>query len=88
MDALDDLIEQGSIEPQLAMKILRHFDKSITQILHYKAEGVMTFKGCLDTYNLCDEVWTFVMKDVTCKMNDETVTADRLKIVSCSNKKG
>lgn len=41
-------------------------------------------KGHLDTYRFCDEVWTFLIKDVTFKMENssQTVTADRIKIVS------
>lgn len=48
-----------------------------------------TMQGSLDTYRFCDEVWTFLIKNVTFKMDNgnHAVTADRVKIVSCNAKK-
>ncbi|KAF7903392.1 uncharacterized protein EAF01_006441 [Botrytis porri] len=88
-DTLDDLISERRIEPQLAMKILANFDRSITEALADKVKARLTFKGHLDTYRFCDEVWTFLIKDVTFKMENssQSVTADKVKIVSCNSKK-
>ena len=107
-DTLDDLISERRIEPQLAMKILANFDRSITEVLAEKVKARLTFKvhthcggwgkGCgkanmtkghLDTYRFCDEVWTFLIKDVTFKMENssQTVQADKVKIVSCNSKR-
>lgn len=46
-------------------------------------------QGSLDTYRFCDEVWTFLIKNVTFKMDggQSVVTADKVKIVSCSAKR-
>ena len=45
-------------------------------------------KGHLDTYRFCDEVWTFLIKDVNFKLdNQNNVTAEKIKIVSCNSKK-
>lgn len=45
-------------------------------------------QGHLDTYRFCDEVWTFLIKDVTFKLDNQTsVTADKVKIVSCNSKR-
>jgi transcription initiation factor TFIIA small subunit len=47
-----------------------------------------SFQGHLDTYRFCDEVWTFLIKDVTFKLDNQTqVTADKVKIVSCNSKR-
>ncbi|ESZ89844.1 transcription initiation factor iia small chain [Sclerotinia borealis F-4128] len=96
-DTLDDLISERRIEPQLAMKILANFDRSITEVLADKVKARLTFKvyalhagtGHLDTYRFCDEVWTFLIKDVTFKMENssQSVTADKVKIVSCNSKR-
>ena len=43
-DTLDDLINEGRIEPQLAMKILSTFDKVITEVLADKVRARLTFK--------------------------------------------
>jgi hypothetical protein len=43
-DTLDDLINEGRIEPQLAMKILSTFDRVITEVLADKVRTRLTFK--------------------------------------------
>lgn len=45
-DTLDDLISDRRIEPQLAMKILANFDRSITEVLAEKVKARLTFKVC------------------------------------------
>ncbi|OJI99109.1 hypothetical protein ASPVEDRAFT_38573 [Aspergillus versicolor CBS 583.65] len=87
-DTLDDLINEGRIEPQLAMKILSTFDRIITEVLADKVRTRLNFKGHLDTYRFCDEVWTFLIKDVNFKLdNQQTISADKVKIVSCNSKR-
>lgn len=45
-------------------------------------------KGHLDTYRFCDEVWTFLIKDVNFKLdNQSNIQAEKIKIVSCNAKK-
>jgi transcription initiation factor TFIIA small subunit len=45
-------------------------------------------QGSLDTYRFCDEVWTFLIKNVTFKMEGgQSVIADKVKIVSCNAKR-
>jgi transcription initiation factor TFIIA small subunit len=43
-DALDDLISEGRIAPQLAMKILNNFDKHVTEVLADRVKANLTFK--------------------------------------------
>ncbi|KAI9658217.1 MAG: Transcription initiation factor IIA small chain (TFIIA 13.5 kDa subunit) [Trizodia sp. TS-e1964] len=87
-DTLDDLISERRIEPQLAMKILANFDRSISEVLAEKVRTRMSFKGHLDTYRFCDEVWTFLIKDVNFKLdNQNNIMSDKIKIVSVNGKK-
>ncbi|KAK5657758.1 hypothetical protein OQA88_2831 [Cercophora sp. LCS_1] len=88
-DALDDLISAERIDPQLAIKVLNQFDRIVAESLQEKVKARLTFKGSLDTYRFCDEVWTFLIKNVTFKMDNgnQTVVADKVKIVSCSAKR-
>ncbi|KAG9256446.1 Transcription initiation factor IIA subunit-like protein [Emericellopsis cladophorae] len=97
-DTLDDLIAHVNpetnqpeplIPPQLAMKILASFDQAIAEVLQKNVKNRLSFKGSLDTYRFCDEVWTFLIKNVTFKMDHghPPVTADKIKIVSCNAKK-
>ncbi|KAI0132688.1 transcription initiation factor IIA [Xylariales sp. AK1849] len=87
-DTLDDLITEHRIDPQLAMKILANFDRAITEVLQDKVRSRLTFKGSLDTYRFCDEVWTFQLKNVTFKLDNggQVVSTDKVKIVSCTAK--
>ncbi|KAK0643671.1 transcription initiation factor IIA, gamma subunit-domain-containing protein [Cercophora newfieldiana] len=88
-DALDDLISAERIDPQLAIKVLNQFDRIVAESLQERVKARLTFKGSLDTYRFCDEVWTFLIKNVTFKMDNggSTVQADKVKIVSCSAKR-
>ncbi|KAF4552129.1 Transcription initiation factor IIA subunit 2 [Elsinoe fawcettii] len=86
-DTLDDLISSRRIEPQLAMKIMANFDQAIAQVLTEKVKARMSFKGHLDTYRFCDEVWTFIIKDIKFKLdNSQTIEVEKVKIVSCAFK--
>lgn len=64
-ESLDELIQYGQITPQLALKVLVQFDKSINSALNSKVKSRVTFKaGKLHTYRFCDNVWTLMLKDV------------------------
>lgn len=44
-------------------------------------------QGHLDTYRFCDEVWTFIIKDIKFKLdNSQQIEAEKVKIVSCLSK--
>lgn len=104
VDTIDDLIHDGRIEPQLALRVLANFDRVVAEVLAEKVKSRLTFKvspvsfrvvlflqglqGHLETYRFCDDVWTFLVKDVKFK-SDAGVEfhADKVKIVSCNAKK-
>lgn len=47
--------------------------------------GVLS-QGHLHTYRLCDDVWTFIVKNPSFKMeSNEMVSAQKIKIVACKN---
>ncbi|KAJ1930175.1 Transcription initiation factor IIA subunit 2 [Tieghemiomyces parasiticus] len=87
MDSLDELISEGLLTPQLAMRVLAQFDKSISDALSNKVKNRLTFKGNLHTYRLCDEVWTFILRNPSFKLEDEILTVDKIKIVACNARK-
>ncbi|KAI4745985.1 hypothetical protein E4T50_03704 [Aureobasidium sp. EXF-12298] len=85
-DTLDDLISSRRIEPQLAIKIMTNFDKAIAQVLGEKVKARMSFKGHLDTYRFCDDVWTFILKDIKVKLdNSQQIEVEKVRIVSLLN---
>lgn len=85
-ESLDELIQVGQITPQLALKMLLQFDKAINSALSNRAKNRVTFKGHLNTYRFCDNVWTFVLNNVEFKEVHEFVTVDKVKIVACDGK--
>lgn len=101
-DALDTLILDEKIQPQLAMRILNNFDRIISELLKSDlsiAKSKLTFKGDLHTYRFCDDVWTFIIKNVLIKLsdvsntapndnfNDNEISIDKFKIVACNSRK-
>jgi len=85
-DSLDELITSGSITPQLAMKVLQQFDKSLADTMVKQVKNKTTLKGHLHTYRLCDDVWTFIVKDASFKMeSNDLVNAPKIKIIACKN---
>lgn len=45
-------------------------------------------QGSLDTYRFCDDVWSFMLRDVTFKFSkQDEVKTKKVKIVACSSKK-
>ncbi|GAA5880884.1 hypothetical protein JCM16303_005161 [Sporobolomyces ruberrimus] len=88
VEALDELINSGHINPQLALQTLAQFDKSASQAINKEVKTKSTVKAHLNTYRLCDEVWTFVLQNPTFKLegNNEVVTGlGKCKIVACKS---
>lgn len=85
-DSLDELITSGAITPQLAMKVLQQFDKSLADTMAKQVKTKTTLKGHLKTYRLCDDVWTFIVVNGTFKMeSNEMVQCPKVKIIACRN---
>jgi len=43
-DALDKFISDRKIEPQIAIKMLQHFDRIVAEVLSEKVKARMSFK--------------------------------------------
>ena len=44
VDTLDDMVNTGRIEPQLAMKVVARFDRAISEVLADKVKARLNFK--------------------------------------------
>ena len=56
--------------------------------LHRMLNRFLCVQGHLETYRFCDDVWTFLVKDVQFKCEQgNTFQADKIKIVSCNSKR-
>lgn len=86
VEALDVMITQEKITPDLAYKVLGEFDSAMVNALATKVNARATFKGHLDTYRFCDNVWTFVLSNASFKtsgaqMYSPDIVVDKVKIV-------
>ncbi|XP_030828242.1 transcription initiation factor IIA subunit 2-like [Strongylocentrotus purpuratus] len=84
-ESLDELIQARLITPQLALNVLLKFDRAINDALANRLKNKISFKGHLNTYRFCDNVWTFVLNDVDFR-NGDFVTVDKVKIVAVDGK--
>lgn len=84
-DALDEQLTKQQISPELAAKVLKQFDRSISTTLSSKAKTKYTFKGTLRVYRYCDNVWTCVIDNAEFKEShgSEIIQSNKVKIVAC-----
>uniref|UniRef100_A0AAX7SSW2 Transcription initiation factor IIA subunit 2 n=1 Tax=Astatotilapia calliptera TaxID=8154 RepID=A0AAX7SSW2_ASTCA len=79
-------VQTQQITPQLALQVLLQFDKAINTALANRVRNRVNFRGSLNTYRFCDNVWTFVLNDVEFREVTELVKVDKVKIVACDGK--
>ncbi|MFH4980055.1 hypothetical protein AB6A40_006764 [Gnathostoma spinigerum] len=83
---LDQFVEDSTITPTLALKVMTTFDKAINNALSQRAKNKTNFKADkLRAYRFCDNVWTFVMERVEFRDTSKPIEGiiDRVKIVAC-----
>jgi len=86
-ETLDELIQNGQITPQLALRVISNFDRVINRALSTKIRSKIHFRaGQLVTYRFCDNVWTFVMEKVDFREMGEVLFGDKVKIVACDGR--
>jgi len=52
VDALDSFIAERRLEPQIAIKMLEHFDRIMAEVLNDKVKARLSFKVCAPSSNL------------------------------------
>ena len=68
-------------------RILKEFDKSINNALATRVKTRYNFKGTLNTYRFCDNVWTLLFKQIEFKESQqEKIVAYNVKFVACDGK--
>jgi len=85
-ESLDELIQSQQITPQLALRVLLEFDKAINHGLSSRVRNRVMFKGDLNTYRFCDNVWTFVLKNAEFHDGILKTKVDKVKIVACDGR--
>ncbi|XP_021740617.1 transcription initiation factor IIA subunit 2 isoform X1 [Chenopodium quinoa] len=85
-ETLDEMVQSGTLSPELAIQVLVQFDKSMTEALEAQVKSKVTIKGHLHTYRFCDNVWTFILQDALFKSEELQENVSRVKIVACDSK--
>ncbi|KAK4276913.1 hypothetical protein QN277_015007 [Acacia crassicarpa] len=85
-DALDGMVQNGTLSPEHAIQVLVQFDKSMTEALATQVKNKISIKGHLHTYRFCDNVWTFILHKVFFKIDEREEEIAKLKIVACDSK--
>ena len=85
-ETLDEMVQNGTLSPELAIQVLVQFDKSMTEALESQVKSKVTIKGHLHTYRFCDNVWTFILQDALFKNEESQENVGRVKIVACDSK--
>ncbi|XP_038689262.1 transcription initiation factor IIA subunit 2-like [Tripterygium wilfordii] len=85
-ETLDEMVQSGTLTPELAIQVLVQFDKSMTEALELQVKSKVSVKGHLHTYRFCDNVWTFILQDALFKHDDNQENVGRVKIVACDSK--
>ena len=86
-EALDELMQLQLLSPNLALRVLLQFDRSINGALSTRVKTKLNFKAeKLNTYRFCDNVWTFMLNDVEFREVPDLNRVDRVKIVACDAK--
>lgn len=85
-ETLDEMVQNGTLTPELAIQVLVQFDKSMTEALETQVKSKVSIKGHLHTYRFCDNVWTFILQDALFKSEELQETVGRVKIVACDSK--
>ncbi|KAK7385407.1 hypothetical protein VNO78_31125 [Psophocarpus tetragonolobus] len=85
-ETLDEMVQNGTLSPELAIQVLVQFDKSMTEALETQVKSKVSIKGHLHTYRFCDNVWTFILQDALFKNEDSQEPVGRVKIVACDSK--
>ncbi|KAG2692584.1 hypothetical protein I3843_08G057700 [Carya illinoinensis] len=85
-ETLDEMVQSGALNPNLAIQVLVQFDKSMTEALETQVKSKVSIKGHLHTYRFCDNVWTFILQDALFKNEECQENIGRVKIVACDSK--
>ncbi|XLS67572.1 hypothetical protein HN51_018595 [Arachis hypogaea] len=85
-ETLDEMVQNGTLSPELAIQVLVQFDKSMAEALETQVKSKVSIKGHLHTYRFCDNVWTFMLQDALIKTDDCQENVGRVKIVACDSK--
>ena len=85
MNAFDRFISENKVDPELAVKILKHFDRIFAELIKASAQGAISFEKLEHSYfsyRSREETWTLSLEKVEIKLEDGAkLHADMIEIV-------
>eukprot|EP00877_Chromochloris_zofingiensis_P010918 jgi/Chrzof1/607/Cz01g22070.t1 len=68
-DVLNEMVAEGLLNEDLAVQTLSQLDQSYLSALRDHVNAKAEIKANLSTYKYLDNVWQFVLKDVSFRLN-------------------
>eukprot|EP00771_Trimastix_marina_P000615 gnl/Trimastix_PCT/1633.p1 GENE.gnl/Trimastix_PCT/1633~~gnl/Trimastix_PCT/1633.p1 ORF type:complete len:119 (+),score=5.41 gnl/Trimastix_PCT/1633:59-415(+) len=84
-ETLESLIAESQITRDVGQQILQQFDEAMNERLQ-DLKSRTTFKGKLNTYRFCDNVWTLILQGARFRTENQIIEAPAVKIVACAEK--
>ena len=72
-DSIHESCEGLRISADPALPVLLLFDRAINSALPQRVRNRVDFEGSLNTYEFCDNVWTFVLNTVEFREGTELI---------------
>ena len=85
-ETIDELKRQGQITPNLEKKIIAKFDEIMCDEISKLSKSKNSIKGRVLSFRNCDDIWIFYCKDISIKMEKNTLTIPKLKIIALDEK--
>ena len=85
-EAIQELKDQNKISPNLEKIIIEKLDQIICQELATSAKSKNTITGRVSSFRNCDDIWIFYCNDVSLKIDKESLTIPKLKIIAIDEK--
>ena len=82
-EVLQELQNEKKISETMLKKTMEVFDKSICDEISKVNKSRATIKATITSFKNCDDIWIFYGKDATIKTDKETLTSNKLKIITC-----
>ena len=83
LEVLEELKKEKKISESMLKKTMEVFDKSICDEISKVNKSRATIKATITSFKNCDDIWIFYGKDATIKTDKETLTSNKLKIITC-----
>lgn len=76
-DELDDMLSNGRLTEQQAEVVRAQFDRAMAHALAHRVRAHASLRGRLVHYRLCDNVWTFLVRNGVLRLEGERRADER-----------